>query len=147
MAEMDDAFKIGLIIILICFASALALWDPRSLLDGGSSPIKPKNVGDVLISLNVSSLVWGVLSPGQSKSLGVLVANIGSLDAVLSVKTQNWQPLEAEQFLNLTWDQEGLVIGPGKSVAASVSLKVSPWIWNITAFSFDIVINAEEFLG
>ncbi|MCJ7459224.1 MAG: hypothetical protein MUP17_09555 [candidate division Zixibacteria bacterium] len=147
MAEMDDAFKIGLIIILICFASALALWDPRSLLDGGSSPIKPKNVGDVLIGLNVSSLDWGVLSPGQSKSLEVLVNNTGQLDAVLSIKTQNWQPLEAEQFLKLTWDQEGSVIGPGKSVAASVSLKVSPWIQNIIDFNFEIMINAEEFLG
>lgn len=144
---MDDAFKIGLIIILICFASALALWDPRSLLEGESSPIKPKTVGAVLIELNVSSLDWGVLSPGSYKSLGVLVNNTGQLDAVLNIKTQNWEPLEAEQFLNLTWDQEGSVIGPGKSVAASVSLKVSPWIQNITAFSFDIVINAAEFLG
>lgn len=142
MADMDDIWKLGLIIICICFASAIALWDPRSLLDGGSSPITPKNVGNVLISLNVSSLDWGELSPGQSKSLGVLVNNIGSLDAFLNITTQNWLPLEAEQFLNLTWDQERSVIPPGGNVAAVLSLKVSPTIWNITAFSFEIVVNA-----
>jgi len=142
MAEMDDIWTLALIIILICSASALALWDPRSLLDGGSSPITPKTMGDVLISLNVSSLDWGTLSPGQSKSLGVLVNNIGQLDAILSVKTQNWNPLEAEQFLNLTWDQEGAILQARQTVAAVVSLNVSPTIWNITAFSFEIVVNA-----
>jgi hypothetical protein len=140
----DDGwiYAIGLIVILLFFASAISTWDPRSLLDGGSSPITPKSVGDVLIGLNVSSLDWGVLSPGQSKSLGVLVNNIGSLDAVLSVKTQNWLPLEAEQFLNLTWDQEGAILQARQTVAAVVSLNVSPKIWNITDFSFEIVINA-----
>jgi hypothetical protein len=141
MAEMDDVYKIGLIILLIGCASALALWDPRSLLDV-TSRIEIKTDSNVAVELNVSSLNWGVLEPGQNKSLGLLISNTGNVVAQLIVKTQKWEPREAEQFLNLTWDLGYSALDVGNNVAVTLTLHVSPMIKNITAFSFEIVINA-----
>jgi hypothetical protein len=142
MAEMDDIWKLGLVVILICAASAVALWDPRSLLDGGTSPIRIDTEDNVAVGLNVTILDWGWLEPGQNKSMGLLVTNTGNVIAFLNITTLNWNPPEAAQFLSLTWDLGYAALNVGNNVAATLTLHVSPMVKNITNFSFEILINA-----
>lgn len=146
MVESDDALKVGLIIVALCFASALAAWDPRSILDGGSD-VASKSVGNVQILLNQSSIEWGILRPGSNETRGLLVTNRGEKAAVLSLDIRSWEPRGADEFLFLSWDQNGSAIGPGKSVAATFLLEVSPLIQNITDFSCVVVVVGEELAG
>jgi hypothetical protein len=146
MVESDDALKVGLIIVALCFASALAAWDPSTLLDGGSD-VAPKSVGNVQILLNQSSIEWGTLDPGSNETRGLLVTNTGKKAGVLSLDIQSWEPRGADEFLFLSWDQNGSAIGPGKSVAATFLLEVSPLIQNITDFSCVVVVVGEELAG
>ncbi len=141
---MDDVFKIGLIVMLICFASALALWDPESILDNGSS-VTSKTSGEVKIQLNVSSVDWAVMMPGKSQTRGVLVTNIGEKKAILSVAAQNWDPLAAAQFMNFSWDVSSAeALQPGANREIVFRLEISPLIKDITKFSFLIVVYAQE---
>jgi len=147
MVESDDALKVGLIIVALCFASALAAWDPESILDpGGTSDVAPKSVGSCQIKLNVSSVEWGILYPGSSETRGLLVTNTGKKAAVLSLDIRSWEPRGADEFLFLSWDQNGSAIGPGKSVAATFRLEVSPLIQNITDFSCVVIVVGSELL-
>lgn len=132
----DDALKVGIIVVLLCFASALAAWDPESILDGGNSPVRPDPESG--LSLNVSSLDWGVLQPGGSAFRAVLIQNMGAEGLFLGAQATGWNPEAAAQFLNLSWDQEGTLLDPGENVAATFQLKVSPLITEITDFSFQI---------
>jgi len=146
MIESDDALKVGLIIVALCFASALAAWDPSTLLDGGSD-VASKSVGNVHILLNESSIDWGILRPGSNETRGLLITNTGARAGVLSLDIQSWEPPGASGFVFLSWDQNGSAIGPGKSVAATFLLEVSPLIQNITDFSCVVVVLGEELAG
>ena len=62
----------------------------------------------------------------------------------VSLKTENWDPVAAAQFLNLAWNLEGVQVMNGESVAGILELAVSREVRNITDFSFDIVIYISE---
>jgi hypothetical protein len=57
------------------------------------------------------------------------------------METSNWTPAGAEQPITLTWNQEGARLQPGQSVAATLTLSVSPTIADITNFSVQINIT------
>ena len=144
MVEMDDALKIGIIVILIAFASAIVTWDPRILFpEYSESEVGVKGDKDLaaLLELNVTSINWGLLEPGNFAERGLLIENLGKAPGVLSIQAGNFTPVAAEQFMNLSWNlAPGVSLQPGKSVAATLRLAVSPLVQNITDFSFDITI-------
>lgn len=141
---MDDLLKVASIIVILCFASALASWDPSSLLDDNKSPVEPETEGSIELGLNVSFLDWGELFPGAAASRAVMIQNMGGCQALLSFLPRDWIPVAAARFLNLSWDQEGTLLDPGETVAATFRLEVSWYIRGIPEFSFSIVICGSE---
>jgi len=144
---MDDALKIGFIVILICFAGAIVAWDPRIFFPEYQTEsgveVEEKSEG-VDVDLNATYISWGVLDPGGFAERGLLIENRGKA-ALLSIHASNFTPVEAEKFMNLSWSLEpGFILEPQKNVAAFLRLDVSALIQNITTFSFDITITANE---
>ena len=91
-----------------------------------------------------SSVNWGVLSPGNSKSIIVYVKNEGNVAVKLSLVAQNWNPINAPNYMTLSWNREGQIVNSGSVITATLTLSISSSISKITNFSFDIVITGVE---
>jgi hypothetical protein len=90
----------------------------------------------------LTSIDWGTLTPDSSKDFHAFVINNGSVPITLTLATENWNPSEAQHYIELTWDYLGEPINPGASQPIIFTLTVYPNITGISTFNFDIVITA-----
>jgi hypothetical protein len=89
----------------------------------------------------VTSLDWGTLTPGENTSKIVYLKNSGNTPIALSMTVGGWDPLEAGSHLSLSWDMEGVSLGEGEPVMATILFSVSPTIKVVHSFSFSIIIT------
>ena len=89
----------------------------------------------------LTTINWGNLSAGGSITKTVYIKNTSSgLSLTLSMSTSSWSPTSANGPITVTWDKENTRINPAQSVAAVLTLNVSPSIVDITNFSVQINI-------
>jgi len=86
------------------------------------------------------SIDWGLLDPGENKNVTCYVSNKDKSALILSFLTDNWNPLNALQYMTLSWDYGGQSINPGEVIEITFTLAVSENVPDITDFSFDIII-------
>ena len=89
----------------------------------------------------VSSVDWGTPEPGDSDVETVYIRNSGTAPMTLSMSCSGWSPVEAGNYLTLSWDREGAILDAGAVVPAVLTLTVSDTVSGITDFSFNIVIE------
>ncbi|MHA1665387.1 MAG: hypothetical protein ACTSVW_06100 [Candidatus Njordarchaeales archaeon] len=92
----------------------------------------------------VSSIDWGVLEPGSTKSFTIFIKNEGNVDVTLSLSSENWTPQSASTYITISWDYNGSSIAPNQVIQVNLNLQVSSSVSGIDNFSFDIVITATE---
>lgn len=103
---------------------------------------------DKSCSQKAYSISWGVLTPGAIKRVVVYVRNEGNETCLLILTPENWNPNNASNYLNFSWDCEDNRIEVGEVVKVTQSLLVSPNIVGVTDFSFDIIFEGRQyFLG
>ena len=105
--------------------------------------IKTVGVGvykDVNFTVSVTQIDWGVLEPGTTKNFTAYLRNESNVPISLNMTTQNWNHPEAEQFISVSWDQEGKMLEPNQVVSVTFTLSVSADVTGVTSFSFEIVI-------
>jgi len=105
--------------------------------------IKTVGVGvykDVDFTVSVTQIDWGVLEPGTTKNFTAYLRNESNVPISLNMTTQNWNPPEAEQFISVSWDQEGKMLEPDQVVSVTFTLSISADVSGVTSFSFEIVI-------
>jgi len=90
----------------------------------------------------VPSIGWGTLEPGSSRDVTVYIRNEGSSVSTISMNTSNWNPLNAWEYIALSWDYAGQQINPDEVIQVTLTLSIHPHIEGITNFSFDITITA-----
>jgi len=95
-------------------------------------------------SNKVSSIEWGSLNPGSSKTVTVYIRNEGDAAISLTLGAINWDPPTASNYMSLDWNYAGQAIAPNQVIQVTLTLSVSSSIEGITTFSFDIVITCEE---
>jgi hypothetical protein len=88
---------------------------------------------------NVQNIDWGVLNPGQQADRNVSVRAVGNGTLSLSYNLSDWHPSEAAQYLGLTWDYNGSVVGQ-VWYPIIFTLTVDPLTVGIRDFSFNINI-------
>ena len=90
----------------------------------------------------LTTINWGNLSAGGSITRTIYIKNTSSgLSLTLNMSTSNWNPTSANGPITVTWDKENTRINPAQSVAAVLTLNVSPSIIDITNFSVQINIT------
>jgi hypothetical protein len=133
-----------LIAIALTFTTFAAITTSQSLSSSGQVTTSA-NLGvysNSACTTSLSSINWGSLTAGGNITQTVYIKNTGSgLALTLSMETSNWTPAGAEGPIALTWNQEGTRLQPGQSVAATLTLSVSPTIADITNFSVQINIT------
>jgi len=95
---------------------------------------------DINFTVSVTQINWGILEPGQSANFSAYIVNESNVPLTLTMRTENWDPLNASSFMTLTWDYNETEIGVGGSVPATLTLQVAQTVSGIETFSFDIVI-------
>lgn len=89
-----------------------------------------------------STIDWGLIDPGSTKTFTVYVRNEGSTAATLSKATANWNPTMASSYLSLNWDYVSQILSANQVLQIKLTLAVASTISGITSFSFDITIIA-----
>ena len=84
---------------------------------------------------------WGVLDPGESKSYSCWIKNIGNDAQKLVTWTETWNPVNASDWIGLSWDYGGSWIPVNASVPVVFTLHVDPDIEGVTNFNFDIWVK------
>lgn len=92
----------------------------------------------------VSSIDWGVLSPGQTKEVVVYARNEGNQSILLTVTTANYSPANASEYLNFNWTCITTRIAVNKTVQVTQILYISPNAGGISNFSFNIIFSAKR---
>ena len=151
--EINTKIKLSItasVIILVTIAIALtlttfaAITTSQSLTSNGQVTTSA-NLGvysNSACTIPLTSINWGTLTAGGNITQTIYVKNTGSgLGLTLSMGTSNWTPAGADGPMTLTWNQGGTRLQPGQSVAATLTLVVSPTIADVTSFSVQINIT------
>ncbi|MEM2971642.1 MAG: hypothetical protein QW270_04385 [Candidatus Bathyarchaeia archaeon] len=93
---------------------------------------------------NVTSIDWGFLSPGTPATREIWIKNTGNTRIKLNMTTESWNPIQAKNYITLSWNCEGQVLDATNSIKAVLTLSVSTQI-DIDEFAFDIIITGIEY--
>lgn len=101
---------------------------------------------DATATSAVTTVEWGELEPGQTGNVSFYIKNEGTskLYATMTWTEDSWDPPDAFQYFDLTWDFEDKFVKPGFGQKVRLQLHVHNDITEITGFSFDIVITGDN---
>jgi len=88
----------------------------------------------------VTSFNWGMLDPNSTKTQTCYIKNEGNSVLTLSMTTSNWVPLNAPQYMKLSWNLGGQTLSAGQTKQAIFTLQIFANVTGITNFSFDVTI-------
>ncbi len=91
----------------------------------------------------VTSINWGTLTPGQTKTVTFYVRNEGNSTIRLVLSTANYNPSSASSYIILNTSTNNTEADVNQTIKVTPTLKISSNIMSITAFSFDLAINGE----
>ena len=89
----------------------------------------------------IDEVDWGQAMPGEDIVKTVYVKNSGNSPMTLSLSYSAWNPVEAGNYLSLTWNREGSVVNAGSVRSAVLTLSVDNSISGISGYSFNILIQ------
>jgi len=134
---------IYVLVASVLVASTFAVITIQKNIPGAGS-IKGVGLGiywDPQCANETSSIDFGLLEAGSQKDFTLYLENEGNTDLTLSMATQNWNPVEASNYIALTWNREGQKTSPGQVISFVITLSVSSNIQDISSFSLDITIS------
>jgi len=99
-----------------------------------------KFYSDYVLGTEMSSIEWGELEPGDVANVSCIILNTKKESMLLDFYTDNWDPSAAQEFLNLSWNYDGVALDYYEYVEVVFSLSVSIEIKDIESFSFDITV-------
>ncbi|MEM3356854.1 MAG: hypothetical protein QW166_03395 [Candidatus Bathyarchaeia archaeon] len=138
---------VALIGVMASLLVAGLLADYQRVSNAGS--VKAVGVGvysDSACTTNLTSINWGLLTPGTNYTRDIWIKNLGNTRITLNMATEGWSPATASSYITLWWDREGQYLNATQSFKAVLTLYASTTITttNITDFSFTIVITGTE---
>jgi archaellum component FlaG (FlaF/FlaG flagellin family) len=99
---------------------------------------------DSACTTSLSSVNWGTLTPGGTITQTIYVKNTGDLSLTLGMTTSSWSSASANGPITITWNQQGIDLQPGQSIAATLTLTVSSSISDTTSFGVQICITGTK---
>lgn len=146
MRRCDRAF----IVMIAAFALASQIQSAvRNPLPNVSALETSSSLGvywDGSCTQKVSSIQWGVLSPGGRKLFSLYIRNEGNMTVSLILNASNWVPVDASRYLSFSWRSNNRTAEVGKTARANLTLLVSKNIRGITDFAFDVAVGAVKYV-
>lgn len=88
----------------------------------------------------LSSIEWGEIEVGGLSTTSVYVQNNGDVDVFISLHSENWNPNELVNFMNLVWDYDMTPLKSGEIRLLTLNLEINLDCPSIEDFRFDIII-------
>ena len=113
---------------------------------GSTSPPPPEPEIEIDVYSNqacTSSLTnvdWGEIEVGGDSNSVIYVKNNGDVYVVISIDSENWSSSTASNNMELSWDYNGIPIGPGEVRQITLTLSVDTDCPELSNFGFDIVV-------
>lgn len=154
--DREDISGFHIVVMLIIVGlGTLTIWSFWSNFQAGlnltSANIKSSGLllqGEFMFldseDLPVSSVDWGNVTLGETASSTFVIYNTGDFPYDLSLQAANWEPANASQFLDLSWNYTGERLDLYEKLPVQVFLTVSNETEGISDFSFDIVVAGTE---
>ena len=99
---------------------------------------------DSACTTELTSINWGIISPGNSVSRTIYLKNTGNALITLFMTKTNWNPVNADGPITLTWNRENATLNVDQVTSAILTLSLSESISGITNFSVEIVFTGTE---
>jgi hypothetical protein len=90
--------------------------------------------------IDLTSVTWGVLEPGDIKNVTFYLKNEGDSPIIISLETSNWTPTAATNYLDLSWDYNNDAINSEEIIQVKLTLTIDQNIEGVSDFSFDVTI-------
>jgi hypothetical protein len=134
---LDKGNRLTIIISLSIALSVVAGLSFTGLLQS------PKTVEYPDIVIKINSGEWEKIQAGGKSSRAFYVENTCGKALTLDFFTENWSPVQIQDFVQVSWDYDGRPILPGQGVnitftLVNISLNVT------TNMKFDIVVTGTE---
>jgi hypothetical protein len=143
--EIDKKTAIFLIVIIVLVLAipavgAAVYYSTKIRSTGRIKTVGCSIYGDPDGTLELSSIDWGTLEPGQVAARTVYIRIHGNTPQTLQLVVDNWNTDAARQGMTLTWDYDGKPIQPNDVRQVVMTLTVSQNIIGVSEFSFDITV-------
>lgn len=120
-------------------------WDANCTLPVNETP-KPGPDGESPLPISEPpGIDWGLIGPGERKTIEVYVMNEGTTECILEITTDDWTPDEVTNYIGFTTDYQNQPLGvkpEDSTLKVGLILVVSPSIRDVTTFGFQIIIEA-----
>jgi hypothetical protein len=140
----------ALLTVFLCVLALSIIGIALSLVQTSTSfpsvgAVKGVGVGiywDSTCTNKTSSINWGTLDPNSSKLVALYVRNEGNTPITLFKTEKDWTPLNASNYIKLTWNYANQTLGNNAVLKITLKLAISSAISGITGFTFDTIITA-----
>lgn len=95
---------------------------------------------DAACTVEVTQIDWGILEPGDTVTVEGYIKNLSNVPITMTLQTEDWSPVNASNFISLSWDYDGSKIPVDSSIPVTLTLDVDAATSGISSFSFTIVI-------
>ena len=135
-----------IIALAVLFVTSLACAIYQSIPKKVSNHATIRVIGvDVFADENLTETLllieWGMLDPGENRSCPAWIQNTGNDPQKLVMWTETWNPVNASDWISLTWNYDGSWIPVNASLPVAFTLHVDSNVQGITDFSFDIWVK------
>ena len=112
--------------------------------DGTITTVNVSVYSNIQCTENCTSINWGSLYPGNSTTQTVYVKNTGTVPITLTMTADSWTPANANDHLDLEWNQEDTTLNVGQSVTATLTLTADEDTGDLQDFNVDIIITGTQ---
>jgi hypothetical protein len=135
---LDKGNRLAIIISLSIALFVVAGLSFTGLLQSSKTVNHPNMV------IKINSGEWGKIQIGGKSSRAFYVENTGNNALTLDFFTENWSPVQFQDFVQVLWDYDGRPILPGHG--ADITFTLVNISFNDTMnFEFNIVVTGTEF--
>jgi len=137
--------KLLIIMLLVNLILVASIASSQLRIFQNTAIVKSINIGvynDVNCTSQLFGVDWGIIEPGQNKTVLAYIRNEGNWEATLSIWAANWSSSEAEQHMSFSTNYQGQLLEVGEVLPILLILSVASETQNVDSFGFDIVIEA-----
>lgn len=141
--KMVRAVSIITIGVVLAIASAYGVINSLTIPNTGH--ISMINVyWDAACTQQISTIDWGNLVPDSFAVKNIYVKNWGATSVTISLTVTGWSPVNADDYIHLSWNRDGDVLTGGMALEAVLTMTVYPNVTQsaIGAFSTNTIITA-----
>ena len=131
-------------LLILIFVTGIIVYAFHNRIIGNNGVVKTHNLNvywDINYTTEVTNFDWGFIDSGESYNFTVYVRNEGNQPLNLSLTTYGWNSVEAETYINQTWNREGYILNKEETIDILVVLTIDVNIENVTSFSFTTLVG------